>query len=303
MGKIIVTGGAGFIGSHLVEHLVDLGKEVIVLDNFSTGAVKNLASCVKKITLINCDLADYRKLFFWARKFVDIDYFFHLAALPRMGRSVDFPVQTHHANVTATLCSLELAKRLGVRKFIYTSSSSVYGVQKKLPITEDQSPNPQNPYAVQKLAGELYCSNYSKVFGLPVIVFRLFNVYGPRMQGKGGYGLVFSVWAEQKRRGFPLTIYGDGRQTRDFTHVSDVVGGLVAGMAYKKRTPFEIFNLGAGRGVTINHLAGLFGHPVVYCPARRNEERFKEADITRAKRFLGWEPRVKIEEGARELFR
>lgn len=303
MSKIIVTGGAGFIGSHLVDYLVELGEEVVVLDNLSTGRRKNLSASMDKIKLIECDLLDWPGLFNKAESLGTVDYLFHLAALPRVGKSIEFPVETHQVNTTGTLCTLGLAKKLNVRKFIYASSSSVYGVQGKLPITEEQAPNPQNPYAVQKLIGELYCSCYSRMFDIPMVVFRLFNVYGPRMESEGIYKLVLSTWIEQKRQGVPLTIYGDGKQTRDFTHVSDVVRGLVAGMKYKQKSLYEVFNLGGGKQITINYLASLFKHKVIHCPPRKHEERFKQAGINKAKVCLGWEPRVTIEEGVKELLK
>lgn len=303
MSRIIVTGGAGFIGSRLVDYLVKLGEEVTILDNLSTGKRENLAASIDKIKLVECDLVDWPGLLNKSASFGRTDYLFHLAALPRVGKSIEFPIETHESNTTGTLCALELARRLNVRKFIYTSSSSIYGVQKKLPITEDQVPNPQNPYAVQKLVGELYCACYSKMFDLPIVVFRLFNVYGPGMESEGAYKLIFSTWVEQKKQVVPLTIYGDGEQTRDFTHVSDVVGGLVAGMKYKQKGLYKVFNLGSGKQVTINYLASLFKHKVVHCPPRRHEERFKQADINKAKICLGWEPSVTIEKGVEELLK
>lgn len=299
--KIIVTGGAGFIGSHLAKDIVNTGHEVIVVDNFSTGKRENLAPFLEKIQLVECDLANHRYLFEQSASFGKVDFIFHLAALPRIGRSVDFPLETHRANVTGTLVALELAKKLEVQKFIFSSSSSVYGEQKKVPLAEDLIPNPQNPYAVQKLVGELYCQNYSKVFGLKTLAFRLFNVYGLGMSAEGAYKLVFNSWLEQKRQGLPLTVFGDGKQTRDFTQISDVVRGLIAGMDYEQEHPFELINLGAGRQVEINYLASLFDHKVEHVSARQHEEKFKEADITRAKNQLGWEPRISIEEGLAKL--
>lgn len=303
MAKVIVTGGAGFIGSNLIDFLLEQGNEVVVIDNFSTGKKDNLANCIDKIKLIECDLVDWDPLQSHLESLGEVDYFFHLAALPRIGKSVDFPLETHQANTTGTLCALELAKRLGVRKFIFTSSSSVYGVQEKMPIEENALPNPQNPYAVQKLTGEHYCSLYAKMFSLPTTIFRLFNVYGPRMEAEGAYKLAISVWYEQREKGVPLTIFGDGEQTRDFTHISDVIRGLSLGAEYEQANLCEIINLGAGRQVSINHVASLFGSEVVHEPAKPYEERFKEADITKAHDLLGWSPRVSIEEGVAELLK
>lgn len=303
MNKIIVTGGAGFIGSHLVRDLVKNRYEVIVVDNFSTGKRENLTPFLDKIQLVECDLADHRNLFEQSVNFGRVDFIFHLAALPRIGKSIDFPLETHQANVTGTLVALELARRLEVQKFIFSSSSSVYGEQEKLPLSEDLAPNPQNPYGAQKLMGELYCQIYSQVFGLKTLAFRFFNVYGPGMSSEGAYKLVFNSWLERKREGLPLVIFGDGRQTRDFTHILDIVRGLTLSMGYEQKDAFDLINLGAGRQVEINYLAKLFGHKVAYKQARMHEERFKEADITRAKNRLGWEPQVTIEEGIKELLR
>ncbi|TSC88488.1 MAG: UDP-glucose 4-epimerase [Microgenomates group bacterium Gr01-1014_5] len=297
MAKVVVTGGAGFIGSHLVGRLVELEHDVTVVDNFSTGKRDNLAKIIEKVKIVEFDLANWTKLPELVEKLQKVEFIFHLAALPRIGRSLDNPLETHEANVTSTLTALEFARKLEVSKFLYASSSSVYGIQETLPLKENLIPNPQNPYAVQKLMGELYCKNHSAVFGLKTLAFRFFNVYGQGMSLEGTYKLVFAVWKEQIENGLPLTIYGDGEQTRDFTHVADIVDGLVLAMDYKQKEDFELFNLGAGRQVSVNYLASLFEHKVTHLPERPNEEKYKEADITRARTCLAWEPRVTIEEG------
>lgn len=301
MSKIIVTGGAGFIGSHLVDLLVDLGHRVIVVDDFSTGKIENLKKSKKKIDIVKESLhlqSSFLKKI--PKDFKDTSFIFHLAALPRIERSIKDPIGTHNTNVSGTLAALELARNLKVKRFIFASSSSVYGIQKILPLKESLKPNPQNPYAFQKLMGEYYCKIYADMYNLPVIVFRLFNVYGSRMLSKGSYKLVFTKWLEQIQNRTPLTIFGSGDQTRDFTYVSDIVLGLVKGINFDAKI-HETFNLGYSRQISIKYLADLFKKPVEYLPERAYEEKFKQADIKRASKMLHWEPKVSIEEGVKKL--
>jgi len=301
---IIVTGGGGFIGSKLVEKLVELGKNVIVIDNFSTGKFKNLKKSLSRIELIIDDIGNYENLLRKLKSYrKNTNYIFHLAALPRMERSIERTKETHQSNVHGIFGALELAKFLGAKKLIYTSSSSVYGIQKKNPLSENLIPNPQNPYAAQKLIGEIYCDIYSKVFGIPVVSLRLFNVYGSGMDGKGAYKLVFTKWIEQMNKKVPLTIYGDGNQTRDFTHISDVTSVLLKAMDFKQKKSHEIINIGSGKQVTINYLAELFKRKTINLESRRFEERFKQADIKKAKRLLSYTPLVTIEEGVAQLLK
>lgn len=292
---IMVTGGAGFIGSHLASRLVGLDQKVIVVDNFSTGRRQNLEG-VYNIEIIEQDISDYDGLMSCV-KGQKISIIYHLAALPRIERSIDNPFETHRANVDGVLSILQLARQLNIPKVIYASSSSVYGFQDKLPLSEELIPNPQNPYAAQKLMGEQYCDIYSKVYGLQVIALRLFNVYGPRMRGEGAYQLVFTKWLDQIKTGRPLTIFGDGEQTRDFTYVSDVVVAFLRAKECKTANPFEVINIGYGRQVSVNYLASLFDAPTVKTEHRKFEERFKQADISKAKRVLKWWPEINIEEG------
>lgn len=302
MSKVIITGGAGFIGSHLVDKLVELGHQVIVIDDFSTGKKGNLKKSKNKILLINESLSIDRDLFkAYTTQLIDTDYIYHLAALPRIERSIDDPLGTHRANVEGMLAGLELAKKLKVKRFIYTSSSSVYGVQKRLPLRESFTPNPQNPYAYQKLMGEYYCKIYSQIYNLPIVIFRLFNVYGSRMLSKGSYKLVFTKWLEQKKANQPLTIYGSGNQTRDFTYITDAVSGLIKGMVLNQKYHFDILNIGGGKQISVKYLAKFFNHPVEYLPARPFEEKFKQADTSKAKRLLGWSPKISIEKGINNL--
>lgn len=302
--NVIVTGGAGFIGSKLVLELVKLGHKVLVIDNFSTGKISNLAESNSEIEIISENIANFEKINQKTKPYRNkISAIFHLAALPRIERSLDNPKETHQSNVDGVFGVLELAKFLGTEKLIYTSSSSVYGIQKKNPLSEKLTPNPLNPYAAHKLIGEVYCDLYSKVFGIPIVTLRLFNVYGRGMAGKGAYQLVFTKWIEQIKKGMPLTIYDDGKQTRDFTHVSDAVKAMVRTMDLKQKKLHEIINIGASRQVSVNYLASLFGARVVYVEGRKFEERFKQADIRKAKRLLSFSPKVSIEEGVAELLK
>ncbi|MCL5070640.1 MAG: NAD-dependent epimerase/dehydratase family protein [Actinobacteria bacterium] len=301
MSKIIVTGGAGFIGSHLVDALVEQNHNVIVIDNFSTGSIKNLERSKTKVKILNLSLSIEKVLKRIPKILKDTDYIFHLAALPRIERSMDDPIGTHQANVEGTLVALELARKLSVKKFLFISSSSIYGIQKRLPLFESLLPNPQNTYAYQKLMGEYYSKIYSQTYNLEIIIFRLFNVYGPRMFSKGSYKLVFTKWLEQIRHKQPLTIYGKGDQTRDFTYITDVVRGLILGMTTKLKSSFEILNLGGGQQKSIREMAKLFKNNVQFLPPRPYEEKFKEADINKAKKLLKWKPTIPINEGIKKL--
>ncbi|OGE33598.1 hypothetical protein A3D83_01350, partial [Candidatus Daviesbacteria bacterium RIFCSPHIGHO2_02_FULL_41_10] len=229
------------------------------------------------------------------------NFLFHLAALPRIERSIDDPIGTHQANVEGTLVALELARQLKIKRFFFTSSSSVYGIQKRLPLFESLLPNPQNTYAYQKLMGEYYAEIYSRTYSLNIIIFRLFNVYGPRMFSKGSYKLVFTKWLEQIKNREPLTIYGKGDQTRDFTYIDDVIKGLILGMTSELKNPFEIINLGGGQQKSIKEMAKLFKKNVQFLPPRPYEEKFKEADIQKAKKILGWKPETSIDRGIKNL--
>ena len=301
---VIVTGGGGFIGSKLVEKLITLGKKVIVIDNFSTGKIKNLKKSLSKIEIVKDDIGNFENLSRKLKRYKgQTNLVFHLAALPRIERSINKTKETHSSNVHGIFGVLELAKFLRARKFIFTSSSSVYGNQNKNPLHENLKPNPQNPYAAQKLIGEIYSDIYSKVFGIPVITLRLFNVYGFGMDGKGAYKLVFTKWIEQMNKKMPLTIYGDGNQTRDFTHITDVTGAFLKAMDFKQKNLHEIINIGSGRQVTVNYLAELFKRKTVHVEPRKFEERFKQADIKKASRLLSYTPLVSIEEGVAQLLK
>lgn len=291
----IVTGGAGFIGSNLVDVLIDRGDEVIVIDNLSTGKKENLNPRAK---FIEADLCDYEKI---APHFSGIDGVFHLAALPRVQLSIEKPVETHLANVLGTINVLMASRDNKVKRVIYSASSSVYGNQPALPLKEEMPPRPMSPYGLQKFEGEEYCRLFSELFGLETVCLRYFNVYGPRMASEGSYVTVIAIFLRQKKNGEKLTITGDGTQTRDFTHVADVARANLAAMASDNVGKGEAINIGAGSNKSVNEVAGLTGGDIEYIPARKGEPHDTLADISRAKTLLNWDPKENFEERVREL--
>lgn len=293
--RTCVTGGAGFIGSQIVDALIERGDDVLIIDDFSTGKRENVNP---KARLVEADLAVDVHL---ANVLEGVELVFHPAALARVPRSIQQPLETHAANVTGTLNLLKSATDAGVRRVVYSSSSSVYGDQPTLPLTEDMPPNPLNPYACQKYMGEIYCRNFRQVFGLETVCLRYFNVYGPRQVMEGAYRLVIGIFLDQRSRGEALTIHGDGLQTRDFTHVSDVVrANLLAGSSQKVGAG-EAINIGSGRDFSINRVAELIGGASVHQEPRGNDERFKRAGVQRAAELLDWRPTVTLEEGIARL--
>jgi nucleoside-diphosphate-sugar epimerase len=294
--KAAVVGGAGFIGSNLVDALIERGDDVLVVDNLSTGDSRNLNPTA---SLARIDIAVDSEALTTALRGCEV--VFLTAALPRVPRSIEDPVGTHAVNVTGALRVLKAAVDAGVQRVVYSSSSSVYGDQRTLPLTEDMAPGPLNPYACQKLICEIYARNFSRIYGLETVCLRYFNVYGPRQATEGAYRLVIGIFLDQRRRGEPLSIHGDGQQTRDFTWVGDVVRANVLASVSDRVGKGEPINIGAGTEVTVNRIAELIGGPVVHVAPRGFDERFKRAGIERARDLLGWEPRVQIEEGIRRV--
>jgi nucleoside-diphosphate-sugar epimerase len=294
--KVAVTGGAGFIGSNLVDALVERGDDVLVIDNLVSGKREYLNPAADLATLDITVDSDGLLSALRGR-----DVVFHTAALTRIQRTIDDPLNSHATNVTGTLRVLKAADDAGVRRVVYSSSSSVYGDQPVLPLTEDMVPNPLNPYACQKFMGELYARDFHRTFGLQTVCLRYFNVYGPRQVMEGAYRLVIGIFMDQRRNGEPLTIHGDGEQTRDFTWVGDVVRANILAAESDRVGAGEPINVGAGEEVTINHIAELFGGPVVHTPPRGFDERFKRASVERAREILGWQPTVTVDEGIRRL--
>ena len=294
--KAAVVGGAGFIGSNLVDALVARGDDVTVVDDLSTGYERNLNPGAP---LHKIDVAvDSERL---TSALSGREVVFLTAALARVPRSIEDPIGTHAVNVTGALRVFKAAVDAGVRRVVYSSSSSVYGDQPTLPLTEDMPPGPLNPYACQKLMGEIYARNFSHIYGLETVCLRYFNVYGPRQVTEGAYRLVISIFLDQRRQDLPMTIHGDGEQTRDFTWVGDVVRANILAGESDRVGKGESINVGAGREVSVNRIAELIGGPVVHVEPRGFDERFKRASIERALELLGWQPEVLIDEGMRRI--
>jgi nucleoside-diphosphate-sugar epimerase len=292
----LVTGGAGFIGSNLVDALIQRGLRVRLIDNLATGKQSQINP------LADLHQADIRDLEAIRPAFAGVDCVFHVAALPRVPLSIEKPVETHLVNVVGTLNVLIAARDAGVRRVVYSGSSSAYGDQPRLPLREDMTPNPLNPYALQKLTGEYYTRLFHRLFGMQTLTLRYFNVFGPRMAHEGAYVTVISVFLRQRREGKPLTIHGDGEQSRDFTHVRDVVRANVLAMDCQTADGRAI-NVGNGHNITINRVAELIGGPTVNLPPRPGDARHTLADHTEAQRTLGWKPEVKFEDGLAEVIR
>ncbi|MEK7868554.1 MAG: SDR family oxidoreductase [Candidatus Omnitrophota bacterium] len=296
--NVIVTGGAGFIGSHLVDKLLEEGHKVTVLDNFSTGRPQNLAHIKGNPNLIvkESDVGDLGAI---KEYFKGIDWVFHMAALADIVPSITNPLEYHQSNVDGTFSVLEASRMSGVKRFVYTASSSCYGLPEVIPTPEDSPIKPEYPYALTKYVGECYAMNWAKIYKLPVISLRLFNVYGPRSRTSGTYGAVFGVFLAQKLAGKPFTVVGNGNQTRDFTYVSDVVRAFIA--AAESDIIGEIFNVGSGNTYSVNRLVELLGGEKVYIPKRPGEPDSTFADISKIKKILGWKPEVSFEKGVNIL--
>lgn len=294
----IVTGGAGFIGSHLVERLLKEGHRVTVLDDFSTGRPQNLAHLSKSsvLKIHEVDVADANEI---ERYFANVDWVFHLASLADIVPSIQRPLDYHHANVNGTVSVVECARQAGVKRFVYAASSSCYGIPDAYPTPETAEIRPQYPYALSKYLGEQIALHWAHVYGLPVVSLRLFNVYGPRSRTSGTYGAVFGVFLAQKLSGKPFTVVGDGSQTRDFTFVSDVVEAFIC--AARSEATGAVFNIGSGGTTSVNRLVDLLDGEVVYIPRRPGEPDCTFADTTRITAELGWKPRVSIEEGVKAM--
>lgn len=304
MKKAVVTGGAGFIGSHLTEELARRGYYVIILDDFSTGKIENIELLLKKeaVEFIKGSITDLPQL---RELFRGVDYVFHQAALPSVPRSIENPQASHEVNVSGTLNVLLAARENSIKKVLYTSSSSVYGDIPTLPKKEDMVPHPLSPYAVTKLAGEYYCQVFHQVYGLPTVCLRYFNVYGPRQDPNSQYAAVIPSFIKRALEGNPPIIFGDGEQTRDFTFVKDAVEASILAVESDAR---GLFNIAQGERITINELARLVISIVgknmepVHQEPRPGDIRHSLADISRARAF-GYEPRCSLKEGLRETIR
>ncbi|MBF0253990.1 MAG: SDR family oxidoreductase [Candidatus Omnitrophica bacterium] len=296
--KTLVTGGAGFIGSHLVDGLLTKGHEVVAIDNFVSGRPENLKARASdpRLQLIQADIRDVSAM---EGCFEGVDWVFHLAALADIVPSIQKPMDYYSTNVTGTLNVLEAARAAGVKRFVYVASSSSYGIPDKVPTPETAEIRCEYPYALTKYLGELAVLHWHKVYHLPAVALKFFNIYGPRSRTSGTYGAVFGVFLAQKTNGKPYTVVGDGTQTRDFTYVTDAVSALI--LAAESEISGEVFNVGSGGSYSINHLVRLLGGDVAYVPKRPGEPDATYADISKIRRMLNWHPSVSFEEGVRRM--
>jgi nucleoside-diphosphate-sugar epimerase len=264
--KILITGHKGFIGSHLFNEInaegIDLkeGKDILDLTPFDLEG---------------------------------IDYIFHFAAFPKVPYSIDHPIETNRNNIDATLHLLDCAAKARVKRLIYSASSSAYGNQDTLPLTEDMKPNPLSPYAVQKLTGEYYCKLYSEIYGLETVCLRYFNVYGEGMKVDDGYSACLALFIDAKKKGLPLTVLG-GKQTRDFTYVKDVINANILASKSNKVGKGEVINIGSGENYSIEEIAKTISDTIIYKPQRQGEPMDTRADISKAKELLNWSPSMNL---------
>lgn len=300
MKKAVVTGGAGFIGSHLTELLLKKGYDVLVIDNFSTGRTDNLQFLKNSpsLNVVEADVNDIKKI---KPFFKDAVFVFHLAALADIVPSITNPINYHKSNVDGTVSVLEVVREVcpGIKKIVYAASSSCYGVPDKYPTPETAQIRPQYPYALTKYLGELIALYWGRIYKLPTVSLRLFNVYGPRSRTSGTYGAVFGVFLAQKLSGRPFTVVGDGKQTRDFTYVRDVAAAFMA--AAESGHKDEIFNVGSGNTYSVNRLVELLRGPVTHILKRPGEPDRTWADISKISSMLGWQPKVSFEEGVQKM--
>jgi len=297
--KVLVTGGAGFIGSHLVDCLMREKREVTVLDDFSTGRLQNIEQNMNRIRLLKKDVRDLKAV---KDAVKDADAVFHLAAIISVPLSIRKPELVNEVNVKGTLNLLAASINSDVKNFVYISSGAVYGEAEKLPIKEEQPTNPISPYAVSKQAAEHHCKVFHQTYGLKTIRLRLFNVYGPRMQ-TGSYGGVITQFISRLARNSSPIIYGDGEQTRDFVHVSDVTEACLLSL-HDETSAGEVFNIGSGEAVSINQLAQILTEAMEkkhlkpsYTESRVGEIRHSCADISKARQELRYNPRISLKEG------
>ena len=303
MAEYLVTGGAGFIGSNIVERLVREGLSVRVLDNLATGSELNLAPIAREIDFVHGDITDPDIV----RKAIEgVHYVMHLAALPSVPRSIKDPVLTNEVNVRGTLNMLLGARDAKVKKFVYSSSSSVYGDTPTLPKVETMVPRPLSPYAVQKVTGEYYCGVFAKLFGLSTYCLRYFNVFGPKQNPESQYAAVIPLFVKAIQNGEPPTIFGDGEQTRDFTFVDNVVAANLACCDHDGEAQGDVINIAGGQRTSVNQLAGMImsivGKEVDlhYESSRAGDVRDSEADLGKVTSTLGWRPEVGLKDGLKK---
>jgi nucleoside-diphosphate-sugar epimerase len=301
MATYLVTGGAGFIGSHMVEELARRGETVRVLDNLATGKAANLARIAGRIDFQEADIRDLGAI---SPHFRDAQYVIHLAALPSVARSVDDPLTANEVNVTGTLNVLLAARDAGVKRLVFAASAAAYGDNPTMPRVETLTPDPLSPYALAKVAGEYYCRVFTTIYGLETVSLRFFNIFGPRQNPDSPYTGVLSKFVPAYERGNTPVIFGDGEQSRDFTYVDNVVDATLRACTAPAAAG-KVINVGVGRSYTLNQtitiLNGIFGRKVEprYGPPRQGDARHSLADISLARQVLGYEPLVSFEEGLR----
>ena len=297
--KAIVTGGGGFIGSHLVEKLIKKGFKVTVIDNFSTGNPNNLKILKKNRNLLIKKIDISKNTTKFKNCFKNIDIVFHLAGLADLVPSIEKPELYYNTNVTGTLNTVIASQKNNVKKFIYAASASCYGIPDKFPTDETCEIKTLHPYALSKRLGEEIVMHWYQVYNLPSISLRFFNVYGERSRTTGAYGAMFGVFLAQRLNGSPLTIVGDGGQTRDFIYVEDVVDGLIKAALSKKKG--KIYNLASGKETKVLDIANIIGGKKIFIPKRPGEPDRSIANIARIKKELSWEPKTNIHQGVKKL--
>ncbi|MBS3763962.1 MAG: SDR family oxidoreductase [Planctomycetes bacterium] len=305
MDLFAVTGGAGFIGSHIVDRFLEEKKHVRVIDNFATGRPENLREAERHIEFFKGDICDGKLL---KEAFAEVEIVFHQAALASVQRSVENPVATNRTNVEGTVQVLEAARKCGVKRVVYASSSSVYGDKPTLPKREDMSPSPRSPYAISKLAAEQHCTIYPEIYGLETVALRYFNVFGPRQNPKSQYAAVIPIFISALLSGEQPVVFGDGEQSRDFTFVENVVeANLRAAVA--PAASGGVYNVGCGERFSLNSLLEMLSNIMdvevnpQYESERSGDVRHSEADITRASEELGYEPQVTFQDGLQQTVR
>ena len=296
--RSIVTGGAGFIGSNLVDKLVSEGHKVIVIDNFISGKKSNLSHHSKKnVKIVKLDISKNKNLM---KHFKGVNYVFHLAGLAEIIPSFKNPRKYFINNTLGTLNILEATKKIKIKKFIYAASSSCYGKTTKIPTKESDKIDTKNPYSFTKFLGEELVMKYANLFNMPNISCRFFNVYGPRLNSKGQYAAVFSNFLKQKKTKKPLTIVGNGTQTRDFIYIDDLTDAFLK--IVKSNLKNKIYNLGSGKEISINKIASLIEGRTIFIPSRPGETKRSCANISKICRDINWKPKISITEGVKRLF-
>lgn len=302
MAQYLITGGAGFIGSNLVEALVAKGERVRVLDNFSTGKRENIAPWLDRIELIEGSITDLATCH---RAVEGVDYVLHQAALPSVPKSIELPIESNEANITGIVNMLVAARDAKVKRFVFAASSSAYGDTPTLPKVETMPGAPKSPYAVQKFTGELYCRAFHEVYGLETVALRYFNIFGPRQDPTSFYSAVIPKFVTACLEGEAPTIFGDGETSRDFTYIDNVVAANLAACVAESKAAGEVMNIACGGRVTLNELAEIVrehvgkGKPAIHEAERPGDVKHSHADISRAEALIDYRPKVQFSEGIR----